>query len=240
MPPRRPPRPHPRGPASWWRPLAFVLVLAAAAGVALAVDLPTGAELRATVGAAGWAAPVVFAGIYALLTLAPVPKNVVTAAAGVLFGVVGGVLVVVLAALAGAVLAFGLGRVLGRGTVERLASGRLARADALLARRGLVTVLALRLVPLVPFTAVNYAAGLTGVRLRDYVVGTALGIVPGTVAFVTLGRYGATPASWPFVAAAAVLVVLSVAGVVAARRHGGSGRADAAAARQADRPVVEG
>ncbi|MDQ3453171.1 MAG: VTT domain-containing protein, partial [Actinomycetota bacterium] len=74
------------------------------------------------------------------------------------------------------------------------------------------------LVPVLPFTAINYAAGLTAVRLRDYALGTALGIIPGTVAFVALGAYGSTPGSWPFVVAVVALVALITGGAAVARR----------------------
>lgn len=84
--------------------------------------------------------------------------------------------------------------------------------DALLRRRGLLAVIGVRLIPVLPFTAINYAAGLTAVGTRDYVMGTAVGIVPGTVAWVALGSYGTEPASWPFAAAVAALVLLSAGG----------------------------
>lgn len=174
--------------------------------------------MRRTIDAYGALAPVVFVGVYALVTLAPVPKNVLSAVAGLLFGLVAGVLLVWLAALVGALVAFGLGRLLGREAVERLTSTRVQRVDELLARRGVVAVILLRLVPVVPFTAINYAAGLTGIRLWQYVVGTAVGIIPGTVAYVALGTYGRTPGSWPFLVSAAVLVALSVGGLVVVRR----------------------
>jgi uncharacterized membrane protein YdjX (TVP38/TMEM64 family) len=99
------------------------------------------------------------------------------------------------------VAAFALGRALGRDAVERVTGTRVARVDALLGRHGLLAVLGVRLVPVLPFTVINYAAGLTAVRLRDYVGGTALGIVPGTIAFVALGAHGSSPGSWPFVVA---------------------------------------
>jgi uncharacterized membrane protein YdjX (TVP38/TMEM64 family) len=162
---------------------------------------------------------VVFVGTYALITLAPVPKNVLSAAAGVMFGLVSGVLLVWVAAVVGALMAFGLGRLLGRDAVERLTSTRVQRVDELIARRGLLAVVVVRLVPVVPFTAINYTAGLTAIRFWHYTVGTAVGIIPGTVAYVALGTYGTTPGSWPFLVSATALVVLSVGGLLAAHRH---------------------
>jgi len=131
------------------------------------------------------------------VTLLPLPKNVFAAVGGVLFGLVLGIVVVLLAALLGAAAAFGLSRALGREAVERLTAERVARLDALLSRHGIPAIIAVRLVPVLPFTAINYAAGLTSVRTRDYALGTAVGIVPGTVSFVAVGTFGTTPGSWP-------------------------------------------
>jgi uncharacterized membrane protein YdjX (TVP38/TMEM64 family) len=194
------------------------VVVAAAVVVAVVVGLPDVESLRAGIAAAGPAAPVLFVLLYAVATLAPLPKNVLSTVAGVLFGLVPGVALVLLAALLGAAGAFGLGRLLGRGAVERFTGARVARVDELLRRRGLLAVIGVRLVPVVPFTAVNYAAGLTAVRIRDYALGTALGIIPGTIAFVALGAYGSSPGSWPFVVAVVALVGLTAGGAVVARR----------------------
>jgi uncharacterized membrane protein YdjX (TVP38/TMEM64 family) len=203
----------------WWRLWGFVAVIGAGVVVAFTVDVPGIAGTRRMIEETGWAAPIVFVGLYALITLAPVPKNVLSAVAGLLFGLVEGVLLVLAAAMLGALVAFGLGRVLGRAAVERFTSARVQEVDALLARRGLLAVVMVRLVPVVPFTAINYTAGLTGVRLRDYTLGTAVGIIPGTVAYVTLGTYGSTPGAWPFLASAAALVVLSLGGLLVAHRR---------------------
>lgn len=200
-----------------WRLAAFVALITASVVVALALDLPTAAEIRQWVDSYGSLAPVVFVGVYALITLAPVPKNVLSAAAGLMFGLVPGVMLVWIAAMVGALAAFGLGRLLGRDAVERLTPTRVQQVDELIARRGLLAVVVVRLVPIVPFTAVNYTAGLTGLRLSHYTAGTALGIIPGTVAYVALGTYGTTPGSWPFLISAAALVLLSVGGLLAAR-----------------------
>lgn len=207
----------------WWRLAVFSGVVAAAVVVAVTTDVPSATELRGLIAAAGWAAPVTFIGLYALVTLAPVPKNVLSALGGLLFGVAQGVVLVLVAALLGALVAFGLGRLLGRSAVERLTSARVRDVDDLIARRGLLAVVVVRLIPVIPFTAINYTAGLTAVRLRDYTLGTALGMMPGTVAYVTLGTYGATPGSLPFVVAALALLGLTIGGLVVARRRRSSG-----------------
>jgi uncharacterized membrane protein YdjX (TVP38/TMEM64 family) len=161
-----------------------------------------------------------FGAAYAAATLAPVPKNAMSVAAGLVFGFVAGVTLIWVAGMAGAVVGFWLGRVLGRDGVERLCRGRLARVDALVDDYGGWAVLVLRLVPVMPFTALNYGSGLTNLRLRSYLAATAVGVVPGTVAYVALGAYGTDPGSLPFLAAAAVLLLLSVGGAVLARRRG--------------------
>ena len=201
-------------------------LLVALVVAAVLVGVPDAGALREVVADLGPLAPVVFVPVYAAVILLPLPRNVITALAGLLFGLVDGVLLVLPGALLGALAAFGLARWLGRDAVERFTGTRVARVDALLARRGLVAILLSRLVPVLPFTGINYAAGLTAIRLRDFAVGTAIGIVPGTVAYVALGAYGTSPTSWPFVTAVVALLVLSLgAAWLASRRRRVSGRA---------------
>jgi uncharacterized membrane protein YdjX (TVP38/TMEM64 family) len=165
----------------------FVVLLAVGCVLAVSVDLPDVAGLRSWLagrGPLGWA--VLLAGS-ALATLAPIPRTAVSVAVGVLAGFWAGLPLALTAGVLGALAGFALARWLGRETVARLAGPRLARADALLARRGLLAVLTGRLVPVVPFVVVSYAGGLSGIRLRDYLVGSALGLVPGTVVHVAIG-----------------------------------------------------
>lgn len=172
--------------------------------------------LRDQVDSAGpWGAGVFVAG-YALLCLLPAPKALLTALGGLLFGLWLGALLSWIAALGGAAAAFGLGRALGREAVDRLTSGRVERADRLLGDHGFGAVLAARLTPVLPFTVINYAAGLTGVRWRHYLLGSALGMVPGSLAYAALGAWGADP--WGIFAGVAVLVALVGLGTVLGRR----------------------
>lgn len=210
----------------------------AAVGTAVVVFTRSGVpgidQLRAGFGRHHWWQPVLFAGLYALATLTPLPKAVLSLAAGALFGVTVGLPVVLVGATAGALAAFALTRMLARGIhgpgvpTQHLRLGRVLvryrvhadRLHRLLEDNGLLTVIALRLVPVVPFTALNYAAGLTRVRTWHFAAGTAVGMIPASAAYVTLGAYGARPGGWPGWISLAGLLLLSVAGICIKRaRH---------------------
>ena len=200
-----------------------MLLVAAGTAAVLLLGVPTVDEIRARVGAAGWAAPVVFVGLYALVTLTPAPAAVLSIAAGLLFGVAGGIGVVLAGALLSAAGAFVLARFLGRDVIAGLDSARLRRLDEMLARHGLLSVIGVRLVPVLPFAALNYACGLSAVRTRDYLLGTAIGIAPGATAYVTVGAYGTEPGSAPFLIALGGLVLLAAGGIVVSRRRRAQG-----------------
>ncbi len=195
---------------------ALALVLLGAIGLALMLGTPDIAALRSRVDTAGGWGPALFFALYVGLALIPCPKAVLTAAGGALFGLWAGAALSLAAALVGAVISFGVGRLLGRDAVDRLIRGRLAHVDALLADHGLSAVLIVRLVPLVPFIAINYASGLSGVKFGHYVLGSALGMVPGSLAYAALGAYGTEP--WGLAAAGSALIILVVGGSWWARR----------------------
>jgi uncharacterized membrane protein YdjX (TVP38/TMEM64 family) len=115
------------------------------------------------------------------------PGSLMSLAGGLLFGtLIGGTLIVV-AATCGATLAFLLARYAGREAIQKFISGgQLEKFDQLISGSGLSAVLFTRLVPLFPFNFINFAWGFTGVRLRDYVVGTVVGIIPGAFVYANL------------------------------------------------------
>jgi uncharacterized membrane protein YdjX (TVP38/TMEM64 family) len=184
----------------------------------LIAGLPSVEEIHNWVQQAGWTAPILYAVAYAALTLAPVPATVLTITAGILFGLPLGIAVALAGVGAGAGIAFALARVLGRDAVARIDSARLHRLDALLRRRGVLAVIGVRLVPLLPFAALNYACGLSAVRTRDYLLGTAVGVLPAVTAYVTIGAFGATPGSTPVLLAVGGLAALTVIGTLRSRR----------------------
>lgn len=195
------------------------LVLAGTAALVLGAGVDAG-RVRSLVTDMGLLAPVAFMVVYVVGTVLLVPGSVLTVAGGLLFGTAGGGLLTLVAATVGATLAFRIARWAGRGPVQRLAGRRVGAVDRWLGDRGLMAVATLRLVPLVPFSVANYAAGLTAIRLRDYLVGTAVGIVPGTFAYAALGASVTDPASTRFVAAVGALALLTLLGVLLGRRGG--------------------
>ncbi len=198
------------------RALLLVLVLVAAVGAYLSGVLPDMDTVRERVEAVGPFGPLLYVAAYAVLVMFPAPASVLTITGGALFGLVQGTALALAGALLGAVAAFELGRLLGRDAVERLTAGRLDRVHRVLDDHGLLAVLAIRLTPVFPYLVVNYAAGLSRLSRRDYVLGTAVGIIPGATAYAAVGAFGADPLK--LFLSIGGLVVLSVLGGAAGRR----------------------
>jgi uncharacterized membrane protein YdjX (TVP38/TMEM64 family) len=166
-----------------------LLVLLVAAGALAARLTPLGEELERLARAIGdqarapWAPPA-FVLLYAAALAVGIPGTVLTLVGGVAFGAALGLGLNLLGALLGATAAFYEGRTLARDAVRRLFGHHLAKLPDLSSpRTAFVTFLRLRLIPLVPFNALNFAAGLTATRWWPYLAGTALGIIPSTVAY---------------------------------------------------------
>lgn len=202
-----------------YRLLALAVLVAVVVALAVVIDVPSVAELRRQYEGTGLLGGLAFALLYAGLSLLPLPSAVLTLAAGAVFGIARGSLIVWVGATIGAVAAFYLGRLLGRDAVTHFTGSRLETVDAFLDRRGFVAVLVVRLIPLVPYTAFNYLSGLTRLRPLTYAGATMVGIIPGVVAYASLGAYGNRPGSWPFLTALAALAVLIVVGLIVARRR---------------------
>jgi uncharacterized membrane protein YdjX (TVP38/TMEM64 family) len=166
----------------------LVLVLLAVAGLAVAwswsplhawldVDLVVGA-LRRFGHAFGLVAAV--GGLTLALALA-VPLTFLTLVALAAYGPLQGIICVMAGALLGAAVSYTIGLFLGREVLERLAGARVNLLSRRLASRGLLAVVAVRMLPVAPFAVVNMVAGASHIRLRDLLLGTAIGITPGTL-----------------------------------------------------------
>lgn len=147
------------------------------------------AQLLSTVAANRLLAGVVYVGLYAALVALSVPEGaVVTAAGGLLFGTLIGGALAVIGATIGAVILFLVARTAFAEFMARRARGLIERLRPGLQRNGFSYLLALRLVPAVPFWLVNLGAALCGMRLLPYASATLLGIIPATFVFAWIGE----------------------------------------------------
>jgi uncharacterized membrane protein YdjX (TVP38/TMEM64 family) len=141
------------------------------------------------VGRLGPWGPVIFIGLYVIATVLFVPGSVLTLGAGAVFGVVWGSIYVSVAATLGATCAFLVGRYLARDAIARKIEGneRFAAIDKAVENEGWKIVGLTRLSPVFPFTLLNYAFGITRVKLGHYILASWIGMMPGTVMYVYLG-----------------------------------------------------
>ncbi|MGW5437395.1 TVP38/TMEM64 family protein [Nocardia asteroides] len=155
--------------------------------VATMVPLPGPQQIRDWAGDAGPLLPVLFFLFYALVAVAPVPRTVLTVTSGVLFGPVLGSVIALGATGVSATLALLAVRAVGRERVaEHLNHPAVRAIDARLAQRGWLAVAALRMIPMAPFSIVNYCCGLSSVRVLPYLAATVIGSAPGTISTVIL------------------------------------------------------
>jgi uncharacterized membrane protein YdjX (TVP38/TMEM64 family) len=141
------------------------------------------------VGRLGPWGPVIFIALYVVATVLFVPGSVLTLGAGAVFGVAWGSIYVSIAATLGATCAFLVGRYFARDAIARKIEGneRFAAIDRAVANEGWRIVGLTRLSPVFPFTLLNYAFGITRVKLGHYVLASWIGMMPGTVMYVYLG-----------------------------------------------------
>ena len=192
----------------------------------LGPDGVSAAAVQDIVRAAGAWAPALFVALQVLITIPPVPRTLFTLAAGLLFGSVTGVALAVVATALAAVVTFWLVRITGGGLVERYADrAPVAWTRRRLDRSGLLAVTSIRLIPLVPFSLLNYAAGLSGVRFVPYLFGTILGTAPGTVSLVVLGDAVTGRVSPALLAVSVIGGLAGTVGAAVAARRPAEGRA---------------
>lgn len=171
-------------------------------------------ELRELIGEHVLFAPIIYVLCFAILPIFLFPVPVLAVVAGAVFGLFAGSLYTIIGAMINSVLMFYIARFLGFRAVSDFTQNSKSKILKTLGEPGgkFSLILILRLMPLVPYNALNYACGVMNVSLRDYVVATFVGIVPATFIMVNLGEKALDMRSNGFIIACvlmAALVVLS-------------------------------
>ncbi|MGH8798785.1 MAG: VTT domain-containing protein [Casimicrobiaceae bacterium] len=183
-------------------------------------------------------APLIVIGIFVLGGLVVMPVTMLIAATGIVFGPWLGMLYSLVGATLSAVFVYAIGRELGRDAVRRVAGRRINDLSRRIAKRGLLAMLFVRIVPIAPFSIINLVAGASHLAFRDFVIGTILGIAPGTIIIVFFVDRIVAAVRHPGLVSFALLALvagIAIAGTLAvrARLHP---RDDDAAARPPSSP----
>ncbi len=185
------------------------------------LTLPTPDEMSTILRAYGMWAPVVVIALMVVHSFVPFPAELLALCAGAVFGTLMGSVVIWGGAMLGGVLAFYLARALGQEVVQGWISDRQNIAlERWTKDQGTITLLVCRLIPVISFNLINYAAGLTRVRVWTFLWTTGLGILPVTVLSTYLGAQMKT-LDWPMLLiVSAVAVGLVVLCHTQAKKHG--------------------
>lgn len=179
------------------RRLLLLGLVAAVVTMPLLIDAPSLDQLTALQSHHGKAFVLIFIALYIGITQFPIPRTVMTLAAGILFGGVTGIAIVLFATTVSAAISFLIVRsLLGEWMRPRLQHPAVAAITLRLERRGWWAITSLRMIAAVPFSVLNYAAALTPVPFSGFVVATLLGSLPGTVVTVAFASSLVNGLNW--------------------------------------------
>jgi uncharacterized membrane protein YdjX (TVP38/TMEM64 family) len=166
--------------------IALFCIIATVAGIYLLGGIDQ-QQLQLWLQQMGVWAPIIYILVYAIATIFILPSTPLNLSGGAIFGSVWGTVWTSIAAVLAAVLSFGFSRTIGRKFVKQKLAGKWQSLDREMEQGGFFYMFAIRLLPLIPYGMVNFAAGVTSIKFRDYFFGTLLGTVPGILPFVMMG-----------------------------------------------------
>lgn len=197
------------------RLIRLALVAGLAGGAVAGWSLSPASEIADVDAALDWAeswrasplAPLYVILAFVLGGLVVVPVTLLVAVTGILFGAAIGFPIAMIGALTSALVLYGLGDWLGGDLVRRFAGERVGAISRAFGRRGILTVALIRQIPIAPFSLVNLVAGASHIRLRDYMIGTFVGLAPGFLAITAFGTTIESTLREPSIESVALLAV---------------------------------
>ena len=165
--------------------------------------------------------PLLVLAAYIVGGMIAIPVTLMVMATVMVFGPWWGVAYALTGSELSALAVFGAGRILGRDTVRRFAGSLLNRLSNKLSDSGLTAIITFRIVPVAPFSVINLIAGVSEIRLKDFAIGTFVGMLPGVTAIALLADRIADSLRRPDMVhfiAMGVTLLLVVGGLIALRR----------------------
>ena len=200
----------------YWKLISLIVIVLAIAAVfkftSLDISQFTPTKVKEFILGFGKMAPVVFIALYAArAVILVIPVGVMSLAGGLAFGKWLGTLYILIGATIGSCLSFLIARYLGRSFIESfqwLHKGRIKKFDEKAADEGFKVILFMRLVPLFQYDAVNFGAGLSHIRFRDFALASFIGMLPGGFINAMLGSSLENIISWQFFLALGAFILL--------------------------------
>ena len=152
--------------------------------------------------------PLIVIGVYVFGGLIMLPVTGLSAATAMVFDPLQAVITSFTGTMLSAALLYVLGASFLRGRTKQIFGERMKRIEEAFSKQGILAVATVRMIPLAPFTVVNLAAGAIGVRFRDYMLGTALGLAPGITVLSLFGNQ--VKALWRSPSASGVLLIVGI------------------------------
>lgn len=157
---------------------------------------------------------IVFLLIYTLKPiLLFIPSSIVSVAGGILFGPVQGFILNMLGFFLSGTLAFYLSRLLGKSFVERILRGKAIELDKGIEKNGVKIMFMFRLPPIFPFDPVSYAAGITRIKYRSFMIGSLLGVMVETFCYSYLGKGFTEPFSYKIIIILIITILVTMSSI---------------------------
>lgn len=182
----------------------------------------TAQSIRDYVLSFGYVAPLIYIVIWIVLPTIFFPVPILALAGGLSFGLIDGSIYTIIGAMLNSLFMFIIAKVLARDLINSYLKKKLPRkwwdkfenADS---KKGFVIVLICRLIPIMPYNVINYVSGLTNISIKNYLLATFIGILPGTVVFLNVGDKILNIGSMEFYISIILVVLLTVVSIFLGR-----------------------
>lgn len=165
-------------------------------------------EIKNFINSYGKIAPIVYIILFASMPITIFPDALLVIAGGMAFGILYGTIYTMIGAILASTLAFVISRYFARDRAEKFMKEKFNFNFLKENRNEFLTILILRLIPLIPFDVISYGAGFSKIKYKNFISATILGIIPGVVVFTNLGDKSLNFKSIEFLCAIGLLIAL--------------------------------
>ncbi|MDO8825144.1 VTT domain-containing protein [Methylophaga sp.] len=160
--------------------------------------------------------PVIVITVFAIAGLIAIPLTLLVVTVAISFGAWPGSIYAIAGSLLSAILGYLAGQWLGRRSVSKMAGSKLNRLSKRLANHGVMAIITVRIIPVAPFTLINLVAGASHIKLKDFILGTLFGMLPGILAITVFANslIRAVQQPEPVEIAVFILVVLAIGSIM--------------------------